>query len=97
MEDVSDDQGLENIELEMSIASTDGHSHVVTHDLGAAHSEGLTLSRVDLSWHNRRAWLVLGKRDLTEATSWTRSEEPDIIGNFHERYRNSVEGSAEMD
>ena len=68
--------------------------YLLTHDLIAAYSERLTLSRIDFSWHYRGAWLVLANgTEISHmpkwpklAASWTRSEELDIIGNFHEWY-----------
>ena len=56
---VFDDQWLENVELKVAIHSSDGHSSVVSHDLGTDHSNGFALSRVDLTGHDRRSRLIL--------------------------------------
>ena len=96
MEHVPNDQRLENIEFKVSVASTNSNGDVVTHDLSADHREGLALSGVDLTRHYGGAWLVLWKRDLTEAASWTGSKEPDVVGDFHKGYSDGVEGATEV-
>lgn len=41
---------LENIQLKMSIAASNGNSDVVPHDLGCNHGHGFTLGRVHLAF-----------------------------------------------
>lgn len=52
MQDIPDDQGLENIEFEVTIAASNSDSDVVTHDLSADHSDGFTLGGVDFAGHD---------------------------------------------
>ncbi len=52
MQDVFNDHGSEDVEFEMTVASTDSDSDVVTHNLTADHSEGFTLSGVNFTGHD---------------------------------------------
>jgi hypothetical protein len=58
---VADDQRLVNVKLKLAIHATNGGGDVVTHDLGADHSQSLTLSGVDLARHDAATGLVLGQ------------------------------------
>lgn len=52
MEDIICKQGLEDIEFEVAVGSSDSHGYLVAHDLGAHHCHGLTLSGVDFAGHD---------------------------------------------
>ena len=84
MQDVFNDHGSEDVEFEMTIASTDSDSDVVTHNLAADHSEGFTLSGVNFTGHDGWAGFVFGEEEFTETTSGTRTEESDIVGDLQE-------------
>lgn len=97
VEDVADDQGLENIKLEVTTGTSDSHSDMVAHNLSADHGKSFALSRVDFTRHNGAARFVLRKGELSETASRTRSEEADIVSNLEKRSSNSVEGTMEED
>lgn len=60
-ENVGDYNGLEDVELEVAVATADRRRDVVTEHLGAYHRQGLALSWIHLSRHDRATRLVLGQ------------------------------------
>ena len=97
VQDIADDQGLENIELEVTTGASNSHSDLVAHNLSTDHGKSFALSRVDLARHDGAARLVLRKGELSETASRTRSEEANIISNLEKRSSNSVEGTVKKD
>lgn len=93
MEEVADDQGLVDVELELAVHATDGGGDVVTHDLGADHGQGLALGGVDLARHDAAAGLVLGQVQLTKTATGTAAEVSDILGDLGKGAGEGVEGS----
>ena len=93
LEQVFDQDGLEDVEFELSVRSGDRDGGVVSDDLSGDHGQGLTLGRVDLSGHDGRTGLVLGEREFTQTTSGTRSQVTDVVGNFHQGDGDGVHGS----
>ena len=81
----------------MTVTTSNGHCDMVTHDLGADHSERFALSGVDFARHNGRAGLVFGERELAEAAARAATEETDVVGDFHERSGDDVEGAVDFD
>jgi hypothetical protein len=69
VQDVLDDQGLEDVQLEVTVAASDGHGSVVAHNLSADHGDGLALGGVDLAGHDGRTGLVLGEGKLTKTAA----------------------------
>ena len=97
MEQIADDEGLVDVELELAVHATNGGGDVVTHDLGAEHGQSLALSRVDLTRHDAAAGLVLGKVQLAEATAGTTAEVSDVLGNLGEGDGQGVERAVCLD
>lgn len=83
--------------LELTLGTSDRDGHVVTDDLGSDHREGLALSRVDLSRHDRRSRFILGKREFAQSTTRSRTEVTDIVRNLVERTSNHVQSSGSFD
>ena len=81
---------LEDVQLKLAVRATDRHGHMVAHNLRGDHRQSLTLRRVHLARHDRRARLVLRQRQLTKTTAWTRAEVPNVVGNLHERHGHRV-------
>lgn len=52
VEEVADHDGLEDVELEVTLGASEGDGSLVTEDLAAEHGQRLALSRVDLSGHD---------------------------------------------
>jgi len=52
VEYITDNKWLEDIKLEVAHGATDSNSHMVSHNLSAAHGHGFTLSWVDLTRHD---------------------------------------------
>jgi len=52
MENITDDQRLENIELKVTICTTYSNSNVVSKDLGANHGHCFALGWVNFAWHD---------------------------------------------
>jgi hypothetical protein len=64
------------------------------------HRQRLALRRVDLAWHDGRAGLVLGQRELAEARSRPRAQEADVCGRTvdgrHTHSRRSAKRDADV-
>ena len=75
----------------MPARASNGQGRVIAHDLGTNHREGFTLSRIDFTWHDGRAWLIFWNQNLTNPTARARGEQTNIISNFHQRYRKLLE------
>lgn len=61
VQEVANDEGLVDVELELAVHAADSGGDVVAHDLGADHGEGLALRGVDLAGHDAAAGLVFGE------------------------------------
>jgi len=96
VDDVSNYHWSKDIQLKMSICTSNGDSYVVSDDLCAAHSKGLTLSWVDFTRHNRTARFIFRQKKFSQTTTRTRSQETDIVSNFHECASSSVKSTREF-
>src|SRR5215469_15157654 len=67
LEEVMKNDGLENVQLKVTLRSGEGHRLVVAVDLDGDHGEGFGLSWVNLARHDRRSWLVVGNQDFADA------------------------------
>jgi hypothetical protein len=97
MEKIPCDDRFEDIELKVTIGASNCGSNMIAHNLSRDHSHCFALCRVNFAWHDGGAWLVLRKRELTKTTSWSRSEEPDVVSNLHHRSGKSINGATEED
>jgi hypothetical protein len=52
VKEVADHDGLEDVELEVTLRTSEGDSGLVTEDLATEHGQRLTLGGVDLSGHD---------------------------------------------
>lgn len=68
MKDISDDEGFVDIELEVTVHASHGHSDVVAHDLAAEHSHCFALGRVNLAGHDARAGFIFRQEEFADAT-----------------------------
>src|SRR4051812_30141698 len=73
------DQRLVDVELEVSARTADADGDVIAHHPCTHHRHGLALGRIDLARHDRATWLVLGNRQLAEATARTACEPADVV------------------
>jgi hypothetical protein len=85
VKEVADHDGLEDVELEVTLRTSEGDSGLVTKDLAAEHGQRLTLGGVDLAGHDGRTGLVLGELELTKTAARTRTEESDVLSDLEER------------
>lgn len=97
VQQVADHEGLEHVELELTVHAADSGSDVVTHDLGADHGKGLALSGVNLAGHDGRARLVLGEDQFTKTAAGTGSKVTDVLGNLEQRAGQGVQGTGSLD
>jgi hypothetical protein len=97
VEKVADDERLVNVELKLAVHTTNGGGDVVTHDLGADHSQSLTLSGVDLARHDAATGLVLGQVQLTKTAARATAKVSDILSNLGERGSKGVERAVSLD
>eukprot|EP01136_Pigoraptor_vietnamica_P003255 Opistho-1_new@32269 len=95
-EDVVDDDGLEDVKLKVAVETAHGDGRVVPDDFGADHRDGLALRGVNLARHDRRAGLVLGKKELAQAAAGAGAEEADVVRDLHEGHGDRVERAAQL-
>ena len=96
VQQIADDKGLVDVQLKLTVHSTNRGGDVVTHDLGADHGEGLALGGVDLAGHDAATRLVLRQVELTETATRAAAEVTDILGNLGQRAGKSVEASMSL-
>ena len=97
VQQVADHDGLEDVEFELAVHTTDGSGNVVTHNLRANHGEGFALGRVHLPRHDRGAGLILGEEQLIQTAARTRSKVADVLGDLEERAGKGVQGTRGLD
>lgn len=97
VEQVADQDGLEDVQLELAVHATDGSGDVVTHDLSADHGKGLALGGVNLAGHDRRTGLVLGEVQLAETAAGAGAEVADILGDLEQRAGKGVQRAGGLD
>ena len=69
VEHVSDDHGLEDVQLKVSVGSSHRDGNVISNHLRADHSHSLTLGRVDFSGHDATSRLVFRQAQFSQAAS----------------------------
>lgn len=84
---------LENVKLKLARGTSKSDGGVVTENLGTEHGQGLVLSGVNLTGHDRRTGLVLGEVELAVSTSGTGAKVSNVVGNLEKRDSNSVKGT----
>lgn len=85
VQEIVDDDGLEDIQLEVALRGSDADGGVVAHDLDSNHGEGFGLGGVHLAGHDRRAGLVFGDYEFAEAAAGAGGKPADVVGDLHER------------
>jgi len=91
VQEVGDHDGLEDVELEVTLGTGEGDGGVVAEHLGAEHSEGLALGGVDLAGHDGATGLVLGELELGKTAARTRAEETNVLSDLEEGNCEGVE------
>ena len=91
VQEVGDHDGLEDVELEVTLGTGEGDGSVVAEHLGAEHGERLALGGVDLAGHDGATGLVLGELELGKTAARTGTEETDVLGDLEEGDCESVE------
>ena len=97
VQEVGDHDGLEDVELEVTLRAGEGDGGVVAEDLGAEHGEGLALGGVDLAGHDGATGLVLGELELSKTAAGTGAEETDVLGDLEEGDCEGVELAVGLD
>ena len=85
VEIVEDDDGLENVELEIALRAGETDGGVVAHHLDGDHGERFGLRGIHFAGHDAGAGLVFGKNEFAEAAARAGSEPANVVGDFHER------------
>ena len=86
LQEVGADDGLEHVQLVVSLRTADRDSHVVTHHLGSHHRHRLALRRVHLARHDRATRFVGRDDDLADATARTGGHHANVVGDLVERH-----------
>src|ERR1700742_3576133 len=94
---VSNQEGLEDVQFELTAQATHGSRSVVTHHLGCDHGHGLALSGVDLSRHDATAGFIFRKNQLSQTPARTGSEVSDVVGDLEETDGKSIQRSRSLD
>lgn len=94
---VLDHDWLKNVELKVTLGAGESDSGLVTEDLAAKHSHALALSRVDLSRHDGRTGLVLGKAEFTKTAARSGTKETNVLSDLEERSCDGVELTVGLD
>ncbi len=94
---VTDQDGLEHVQLELAVHAANCGSNVVTHDLRADHGQRLALGRVNLSRHDGRTGLVLGKDKLAETAAGAGSQVTNILCDLEQRASKGVQRTGGLD
>jgi hypothetical protein len=97
VKEVGDHDGLEDVELEITLRASEGDGGVVAEDLGAEHGQGLALGGVDLAGHDGAAGLVLGELELSKTAAGTGAEETNVLGDLEEGDGEGVELAVGLD
>ena len=97
VQQVADQHGLEDVELELAVHARDRHRRVVAHDLRAHHGDGLALRGVDLPRHDGRAGLVLRQLQLAEAAAGAGAQVADVLRDLEQRGGEGVERGGGVD
>src|SRR6266446_5373381 len=85
---------LVHIELKVTLGARKCDRVVVAKNLDCDHRERLTLSRIDLSRHNRGAGFIFGNPELTNSHPGAAGVPADIVADFHEGPRKGAKYSA---
>jgi hypothetical protein len=80
----------------VSTGASNADSGLVAHYLSGDHSHGLALRGIDLTRHNTAARFVLGEHQFTEATTRTRTKEPNVICNLHQRTSDDIQSTMSL-
>lgn len=97
LQQVLDQDGLEDVQFELTVRTSDGDGGVVAHNLGGDHGQSFTLGRVDLSRHNGRSRFVFGQREFSQTASGTGTEVSDVVGDLHQGDSDGVHGTRSLD
>jgi hypothetical protein len=97
VKEVGNHDGLEDVELEITLRAGEGDGGVVAEDLGAEHGQGLALGGVDLAGHDGAAGLVLGELEFSKTAAGTGAEETDVLGDLEEGDGEGVELAVSLD
>ena len=85
MQEIMDHHRLEDVQFEVSLASTDGDSDMIPHYLATDHSHGFRLCWIDLAGHYTGARFVRGQGEFSKTTPGSGSKPSHIIGYLHQR------------
>src|SRR5690606_693145 len=86
---------LEDVELEVALAGSNGDDGLVAHDLRRNHRRRPALGRTDLARHARRVRLIFRQLQFAKARTRAGAEETDVIGDLEEIGRKRIECAVE--
>ena len=89
--------GLENVELEVALRTSETNGCIITEHLGRDHGHGLALGRVDLTGHDGRTGLILGNNQLANAVARAGGIPAHIVGNLHQRISQNAQRARDQD
>ena len=91
------DDGLHNVELELTGLSGKGHGGVVADDLKAGLVGHLRNDGVDLSGHDAGTGSLWRKVELMQATTWTRSQQTQVVADLGDLHSQALQCSRVAD
>src|SRR6266436_924959 len=94
VEIIENDDGLENVELEIALRAGEADGGVISHDLHGDHRQRFGLRGIYFAGHDGGAGLVFRKSEFAEAAAWAGGEPANVVGDFHERSGERFQGAA---
>ena len=97
LQEVVDQDGLRNVQLERACGSGRRHGGVVADDLEASLDDDLADRRIALARHDRRREPVIRDDQLAEPAARAGAEEADVVGDLHQRDGEHVQVPRDLD
>mmetsp|Transcript_82372 Transcript_82372/g.207255 ORF Transcript_82372/g.207255 Transcript_82372/m.207255 type:complete len:282 (-) Transcript_82372:523-1368(-) len=94
-EELVDDHGLHDVELQLPCLRPEGHGQVVAERLEAAHVRDLGDHGVYLAGHDGRARCHGREVDLREATPRAGGQEPQIVADLRDLYSHAAQDAGQ--
>ena len=95
LQQVVSDHGLEDVQFEVALGSSEADRGVVAHHLNGNHRDSLTLGRIDLARHDGGARFVRRNVPFTEAAAGAGSEPADVVRDLHQVSGEALQGAFE--
>ena len=97
IQEIENDYGLEDIQLEIAQGAGDADGGVIAHHLHGDHGERFGLRGIYFAGHDGRARLVFGDGEFAETAARAGGEPANVVGDFHQGGGQSFQRAARVD